>query len=109
MADEYDLDLDQGSKYQLIIRVLQTSLAGLSARMKIRPDKASSSELADWSTYLVVDTANGLVTLTLPADITSAYAWDRGRYDIEVYNPSDATVVYRILQGHVRLDREVTR
>jgi hypothetical protein len=78
-------------------------------RGKVRPDRISATVLADWSSYLTVNVSAKQVVLLIPADITAAYDWDTARYDIEVYKPADATATIRIIQGDVKLDREVTR
>jgi hypothetical protein len=109
MADEVPLTVDQGSRLLHVWDVTGQDLTGWSARGMVRPDKVSSAVNADWSSYLTVNAVNHQVVLLVTGDVTSAYTWDVGRYDIEIYKVGDPTSPIRISQGEVRLDREVTR
>lgn len=110
MATEKDLeDFDQGSKYQLVIDVTGLDLTGYSARGMVRADRVSAAVLADWASYLSVNAVAKQVVLSIPADVMAGYNFDRGRYDIEVFKVGDLTSPVRIMQGNIKLDREVTR
>lgn len=109
MAQRQDLIIDQGSRFPWVYEVIGMSLVGLSARMQIRKKGGDATLLLDASSYLSVDALNGLVILDIPAAATIGAAWKFGVYDIEVYHPTVSSVQpYRIVQGDVELDREVT-
>lgn len=52
--------------------------------------------------------ADGSVVFIIDADESSAWAWRKGVYDIEVSN-SDNTITRRVAEGKVKIDPEVTR
>jgi len=102
-----NLTIDQGSRYQLNITVQGIpNLTGFQARGMIRKHKADAIVLADITASLSVDVPNSFVVVDIAAATTAGYNWSTGVYDIEVY--SGATV-YRVLQGNVNIDEEVTR
>lgn len=116
----YDLELQQGATYERTI-VWQAadgtprSLAGLQARLQVRgklDDAAPVLSLtSEPAAGLVVepDGETGRLDVRIGADLTGALAVRGGVYDLEVYDPADPSTVHRLLQGRVKLDREVTR
>lgn len=109
MAWRQDLVIDQGSRFPWIYEVVGMSLVGLSARMQIRKKGGDALLLLDASSYLTVDAMNNQVVLDIPAAATVGATWRFGVYDIEVYHPTVSSIQpYRIVQGDVELDREVT-
>lgn len=109
MAQRQDLIFDQGSRKIWTYEVNGMSLIGLSARMQVRKKAGDSTLLLDASPYLTVDTLNKLVILDMPAAATAGATWRYATYDIEVYHPTLSSVQpFRIVQGDVELDREVT-
>lgn len=108
MAHKEDIVIDEGSRFVWNIKVLNQSLAGLTARMQIRRSPGTPV-LFDVSEYLSVDAAANLVRVDIPGSATVAATWQYGTYDIEIYNAaSTAFSPVRVIQGDVRLDREVT-
>lgn len=108
MARRQDLVIDQGSRFQWVYEVTGLSLAGMTGRMHIRKIPGTDLYL-DVSPYLEVDVLNGLVIVDMPGSATVGHTWRNGVYDIEVYNVSLETISpIRIVQGDVKLDREVT-
>lgn len=108
MAQRQDLIIDQGSRFRWIYEVIGLSLSGMLARMKIRSVDRVDLYL-DATSYVAVDSINGLVTVDIPSDATVSQTWKQGLYDIEVYDPAQPTTsAIRIVQGDIALDREVT-
>ena len=109
MATEAFMTIDQGSRKQFVVDVSGMDLTGYSARGMVRADRINDSVLADWAAYLTVNSVDHQVALVIPADVTSTYAWDNGRYDIEVYISGNEASAVRIVQGDVHVDKGVTR
>ena len=111
--NEKDILIMQGSRFLFVVDVSVewiANLTGYDARGMIRPDRSSSAALlADLEAFMTVDVPNHQVVLDLPADTSSAYDFDTGQYDIEVFVPGDATKTVRVMQGKVSLNRETTR
>lgn len=110
MATRFDLEIDQGSEFHLIVGIasdwLPSSLSGWNGRGQIRPLRGSAEVLATLDAYLTVDVPNRQLDILIPAADSAAWTWRNGVYDIEIY--SGATVG-RLLQGSVVVDQEVTR
>jgi hypothetical protein len=85
------------------------ALNDYTARMHIRDKVTSTSTLFEATTddYISITGSQGIVYLEIPADITAAWTWTKGVYDLEVISP--AGKVSRIAQGNVKVDPEVTR
>lgn len=111
MAKSVDLTIDQGSRYQAVISVTVewlASLAGYTARGKVKPSHtAGGAVLFDFQPYMTVDVPNSLVIVDIPANITAAFSWTSGAYDMEITDGTPAHDV-RFLQGTVKVDKEVT-
>jgi hypothetical protein len=108
-----DLVILQGSRFQFVIHVSVewlATLTGYSARGQVRADRSATSALyADLSSALTVDVANSQVVLDIAADASTAWDFDVGQYDIEVFVAGDPTKTVRIMQGKATLNREVSR
>jgi hypothetical protein len=119
-AGRYNITIEQGATFSLPILVADTisgssverNLTGYTARMKIKQfvtDTASLVELTTENGRITIDpdqVANtGEMSLALSATVTASLDFDQGVYDLELINGS---VVERLLEGKVRLRREVT-
>ena len=111
MAQREDIVIDQGSRNVIVISVTVawlSSLAGYDARGAVYQSQTIPGvQLADLSSYLTVDAPSSTVTLDIPANVTGAWDWDRGHYDMELFDANPAHDV-RFVQGEIRLDKEVT-
>ena len=126
-AGKYNFTIEQGTTVKLELAYKDASgsaidLNGYSGRMQIRPDYADntktsyiylSSSLNADGTGLNFSGSNGLnppasgtIGLYISAASSSALNFDSALYDIEIESGS---MVTRLLQGTIKLSREVTR
>jgi hypothetical protein len=114
-AAQYDFAIEQGAT---TIRsfVWKSSdgtpvdLTGYAARMQVRRSVSAADVLLEASTFnnrIQLDPLAGRITLVLPADVTAAINWTRGRYDIELVSPDGD--VTRLVQGEITVSKEITR
>jgi len=117
-AGKYDITIEQGATYELKISykddagsVIDLS-SGYVARMKIRDSVGgsiiASTESADSpkNTITIALAASGYnIVPTISAANTAALDFDNAVYDLELVAGS---VVDRIMQGRVALDKEIT-
>ena len=84
-------------------------LVGLTARMQIR-EKASSievlQELTTENSFILINTSNSTITITLPATTTAAFVFKSAVYSIEII---DGSAVTPLAYGSIVLDTEITR
>jgi hypothetical protein len=112
MATLHDLVIDQGSRFQVVIKVTVdwlATLAGYQVRAYVRASQTLDGPvLVDLSSYLTItDPTQGLITMDVPANVTTAWDWSHGHYDMEIFDGNAAHDV-RVLQGEIRVDKEVT-
>lgn len=126
-AGKYHLIIEQGATLNLEIQYKDSAgaavdLTGYSGKMQIRSDYADnnpttyitlSSSLAVDGTGLNFSGSNGTTPPTsgsigifISAASSSAFAFDTAKYDLEI---ASGSVVTRLLQGDVKLQKEVTR
>lgn len=126
-AGKYHLILEQGATLNLEIQYKDSTntpvdITGYTGRMQIRSDYADnnpityitlSSSLAADGTGLNFSGSNGNTPLSsgsigifISAASSSAFTFDTAKYDLELVSGS---VVTRLLQGDVKLLKEVTR
>lgn len=111
-----DMTILQGATFKRVIRLADSTpaaidLTGSTARMQIREtidDATPLIELTDAnSRATVTDAVNGEITLLIADEDTAALDFVKGVYDLEI-EYSDGTVD-RVLEGKVKLSKEVTR
>lgn len=119
-AGKYSLLIEQGATLDLSLTYKDASnapidLTGYSGRMMIRSDYADaspttyfslSSSLAADGTGLTFGGVSGTIGIYISAVSTSAASFDTAYYDLEIVSGSDVT---RLLEGTVKLSKEVTR
>jgi len=110
MAAYHNLVIDQGSDYNLKFTLKQnninlTTLTGYSIRSQIRQTKTATTVTASF-TGTVVDDAQGIFLISLPAVTSASITAGEYYYDVELYKD---TLVTRILEGKIRITQEVTR
>lgn len=111
-----DLVILQGATFKRILRLTDATpaaidLTGSTARMHIRQTIADTTALIELTESngraTVTDAAGGEVTLLISDEDTAALDFAKGVYDLEI-EYSDGTVD-RVLEGKVKLSKEVTR
>lgn len=111
MTTIQDITIRQGSRYRAVVDVQiewLPTLAGYTARGAVRRSRTMPGDiLADLTPYLTVDEPNHLVTIDIPADVSAAWDWRYGDYDLEVHD-STAENDVRFMQGHITVNLEVT-
>jgi len=123
MAQEQDLEIQQGSDYHQVFkfyedeaRTIPLNLAGSTAAMVIRRDDFDGAKLitlsSDVDGGLTINAGASTIAVSIAAAKTSAITAIKGDdaipgvYDMEIYNADTTT---RIVQGAVTISREVTR
>ena len=117
-AGKLDLLIEQGATFRHQLQVKQGSgasapaanLAGYTARMQIRPEVDSTTILISLTTEnsrITITPLTGLLDLFISATDTAALSFDVAAYDVEIV--STGGEVTRLVQGKVKLSREVTR
>lgn len=90
--------------------VLITTWANFSVLGQVRDRVASTTVLHEWTSSGVsanVTFDGSDVVLSLPHPTSTAWPWTHARYDVELTDPQGR--VARIAEGHIIVDREVTR
>jgi hypothetical protein len=126
-AGKYTFTIEQGSTVNFEIQYKDSSgnpvdLTGYNGKMMIRSNFADntpttyatlSSSLASDGTGLNFSGSNGSTPPTsgsigiyISAASSSAFTFDTAKYDLEIYSGNTAT---RLLEGMIKLDKEVTR
>jgi len=126
-AGKYSLIIEQGATLDLEIQYKDSAgtavdLTGYSGKMQIRSDYADSnpttyitlsSSLAADGTGLNFSGSNGTTPPTsgsigifISAASSSVFTFSTARYDLEI---TSGSIVTRLLQGEVKLQKEVTR
>lgn len=127
-AGRYLLTIEQGATTDLLLEYKDSNgnpvdLSGYAARMQIRPSVDSSTthlsltnvtasdgtglNLTPTSASLTLPRTSGSVGLFISAATSSGLSFTEGVYDIELQ--SSTGVVTRLLEGIVKLSKEVTR
>jgi len=113
-ATTYDLTIEQGATFSLVITYkdngVAVNLTGYTARMQVRATLESASTLVELTTAnsrIALGGTAGTITLTISATDTAALTAGRGVYDLELVSGSG--IVTRLLQGVATISRNVTR
>ena len=132
-AGIYNFTIEQGTTFKRTFKYKDANgdaieLKNHDVRMDIRPNMDSSTTILDINetqatkidgsiststlftvTSASVDAAANEINLTIDADTTASMSFDTAVYDIEIADNSTPKVVTRILQGKIKLSKEVTR
>lgn len=113
-AGIYDIVIEQGATWNPVFTWKDSAgaainLTGYSARLQIREKVTSSTTLVSLTSAsgITLGGAAGTIAPLLTATETAALNFATGVYDLELVSGSG--VVYRLLQGRVKLSKEVTR
>ena len=114
-AGIYNFTIEQGATFTRTFKYKDSegnpidlvSGDGFNARMEIK-DKIGGNTISFFSTNgtgLSITNTN-FITLTIDATTTSTYRFTNAVYDLEIVSPTG--VVTRLLQGKIKLSKEVT-
>lgn len=108
-----DIDSSQFSTYTsggFLCSYSPVSLAGFSARMKVRATPSDSTVLLSLvsPTDIALDDSKHTITMTIDAVATAALTWSTGVYDLELVSGDATPVVTKLLSGNITVLDEVT-
>jgi hypothetical protein len=110
-----NLTIYQGSTWRRVIRLATVAgavdLSGATARMHVRATVATTTTLLELTESngraLITDAAAGEITLLVSAATTALLSFASAVYDLEIEYAGG--VVERVLEGNMKLSKEVTR
>ena len=131
-AGQYSFTLEQGSTLDFTLEYLDSGgtpidLTYYHGRMHIREQKDSSNIICALSTSLDADgtglnftppsgssgalfpKSSGSIRIFISADSSSQFTFNKAYYDLELVSGSSYPVVNRIMEGRIKLSKEVTR
>jgi len=129
-AGRYPIYIEQGASLDFEVQYLDSEgnpvdLSGYSARMQIRPSTDSSTIYVTLSSSLQPDgtglnlsgshslkpPTSGSIGIFISSCTSSVFNFNDAVYDLELFVPYDGGCSYvtRLIQGPVRLSKEVTR
>ena len=131
-AGKYSFTIEQGSTLDFEIQYKDSNnnpvdLAGYQARMQIRENISSTSTISELSSSLGADgtglnlsgsgglsankpVSSGSIGVYMSHATSSNLSFENAVYDLEIVSGSgNAAVVSRILEGSVKLSKEVTK
>jgi len=133
-AGNYNFTIEQGTTFKRTFKYKDANgdaieLKDHDVNMDIRSSVASSITILDIrkndpalkedgtsanNTFFTITSASlgakaNEINLTIDADTTASMSFDTAVYDIEIQDDQSPKVVTRILQGKIKLSKEVTR
>lgn len=119
-AGKYNFTVEQGTTHTFTLVKKDANkevvdLTDYTARMQIRPDFADnttvvfatlSTDIAEDGSGLNIQPQSGSIEVVMSAQLTETFNFDTGLYDLELYKDD---TVERLLEGRVKISREVTR
>lgn len=114
LAGPHNFTIDQGAYWRRSLKLFNPdesvyNLTGYTARMHLRRDIKAATPVVSLTTEngkISISGSTGTITLTLEASETGAIQHDCV-YDLEIVTPAGKP--YRVIQGNIRLNPEVTR
>lgn len=121
-AGRYSFTLEQGATFTRQVQYLDGSglpvdLTNYAARMQIRPTVGSTTVLVNLTTTvgadgsgIIITAPSGTLDITISATSSSMLSFNEAVFDLEIYSGSGVSVyVKRLLEGGVKMSKEVTR
>ena len=118
-AGIYNFTIEQGSTFTRTLKYKNSEgtaidLSGHAVRMQLRTSISSTTKIIDLtetqgtndSVITVGGDGNNEITIVITAVDTAAMSFDTAVYDLEI---ESSNVVTRLLQGKIKLSKEVTR
>lgn len=108
----WNLLIEQGATWSVVLTLPERDLTGCTARMQVREHIESPAALLDLSTtpgggITITPGPPGTILLKLTDETTADITWRHGVYDLELTDAGGNTE--RLLKGEVSVDFEVTR
>lgn len=113
MALNYDLRINQGETWQLVIPVylpIGGSLLGATVRGQVRSTSTAATALHTWDVTegnVDIDGEAATITLHVPAAVSTDWSWLSGFWDLEMTDIFGTTT--RLVEGVVWVSPEITR
>ena len=126
-AGKYSFAIEQGSTVDFEIAYKDSNgdpidLTDYQARMQIRPSKGSDTTIITLSSSLDGDgtglnmsgsdginpPTSGTIGIFISANTSSLFTFNEAVYDLEIVTGSANPIVTRLIEGNVRLIKEVT-
>lgn len=127
-AGKYSFVIEQGATLSFELQYKDgtntpISLSGYSGRMQIRPTVDSSEVYLTLSSSLNPDgtglnfsgsngttpPTSGSIGVYISSPTSSLLSFNQAVYDLEIYSSATPPVVTRLIEGNIRLSKEVTR
>jgi hypothetical protein len=127
-AGKYSFVIEQGATLSFELQYKDgtntpISLSGYSGRMQIRPTVDSSEVYLTLSSSLnpdgtglnfsgsngAIPPASGSIGVYISSTTSSLLSFNQAVYDLEIYSSATPPVVTRLIEGNIRLSKEVTR
>jgi len=120
-AGRYNFTIEQGATFTRIFKYKDATGSAIDLseatdlRMQIRENMGSTNPVLsgsfDLTNGFTISASEGIsqenqITLLISSSTTSLYTFDQAIYDIELVNQGTTT---RLLQGKIKLSKEVTR
>lgn len=118
MTAEVNLTIDQGATFTHQFTWLDSlqipiDLTGYTARMHMRADIDDATTLVELTTEnggISLGGVLGTIDLVIDSDVTAAFTWEYGVYDLEMISDAGPPeIVRRLVGGQVSVTPEVTR
>jgi hypothetical protein len=127
-AGKYSFTIEQGTTFQLELIYKDSNqtpidLTGYSGRMQIRPTVDSTTVYLTLSSSLRADgtglnfsgsggtnpPSSGSIGIYIASCTSSLLNFTNAYYDLEIYSGSSCPYTVRLIEGQVKLSKEVTR
>lgn len=112
MTARYDLTIKQGSDFDLPMTFRSGGalmpLTGYQFKMQIRDFSDEVVwEGTDSNGGIIVNSTNSTVRIRIPNSTTELFVFEGAKYDLEMQSPD--LKISRLMEGSVKLSRQVTR
>jgi hypothetical protein len=120
-AGKYSFIIEQGSTVDFFIIYTDSNgvpidLQNYNSKMQIRPFPGSSDIIITLSSSLNLDgtglnmsnSVSGAIGIYIASCTSSQFNFDEASYDLDIISGSNCPYVNRILEGKVKLSKEVT-
>ena len=116
-AANLDIVMEQGTTFERNLYYKDNNgkpidITGYTAAMHVRAQKKASEALLTLTSsagYITIGGAIGHLEIHIPANEMDDLNFIWGFYDLELYPEGDTTQAFRLLEGRIRLTKEVTR